>query len=158
MWGAIFYLHRLATRGRGTPISVLLYSPMLTLCNRRLAWLELFVTALGDVDPLLCLGSKFDRCAKISSQRSGTLASHPIGAVLIPLVTIIWPLKMSRYTIVQSSALYATSDLCCRLVSSCTIWFIYAGLVFALLANNPSSMSWDTCAFSCQLIEEIMFV
>ena len=38
------------TYGRGTPIRALLYILVLTLCTRRLGWLELFVMALGDVD------------------------------------------------------------------------------------------------------------
>ena len=38
------------TYGRGTPIRSLLYILVLTLCTRRLGWLELFVMALGDVD------------------------------------------------------------------------------------------------------------
>ena len=40
----------LPTHGGGTPIRALMYSLVLTLCTRRLGWLELFVTALGDVD------------------------------------------------------------------------------------------------------------
>uniref|UniRef100_A0AAV1UPK7 Retrovirus-related Pol polyprotein from transposon TNT 1-94 n=1 Tax=Peronospora matthiolae TaxID=2874970 RepID=A0AAV1UPK7_9STRA len=40
----------LPTHGGGTPIRALLYDLVLTLCTRRLGWLELFVTALGDVD------------------------------------------------------------------------------------------------------------
>ena len=46
----------LLTHGWGTPIRALLYSLVLTLCTRRLCWLELFVMDLKDVNPAESLG------------------------------------------------------------------------------------------------------
>ena len=44
-----------------------------------MGWIELFVTALGNVDLALCAGSIFDRCAEIFIKRSGIIA--PISPV-----------------------------------------------------------------------------
>ena len=53
----------LPTHGGGTPDRALLYSLVLTLCSRRLGWLELFVMALGDVDLAEGLGLRVrSRC------------------------------------------------------------------------------------------------
>ena len=63
----------LPTHGGGTPIRALLYSLVLTLCTRRLGWLELFVTALGDVDLAESLGLRVRfRCGNLHTTNWGS--------------------------------------------------------------------------------------
>ena len=62
----------LPTYEGGTPIRALLYILVLTLCTSRLGWLELFVTALGDVDLAMRLGLKFVfRCGNLRTDELG---------------------------------------------------------------------------------------
>ena len=63
----------LPTHGGGTSIRALVYNLVLTLCTRRLGWLELFVMALGDVDLAegLGLGVRY-RCGNLHTTNRGS--------------------------------------------------------------------------------------
>ena len=59
----------------GILIYALNYSLVLTLCTRRLCWLELFVTALKDVDIAWSLRSSLITVCKFSNSNRGVLVS-----------------------------------------------------------------------------------